>query len=89
MEIKYFHAKKVHYHNEGRQDYMKGSNRIERAKVPSEMEATYVELFDDKETFILGSRQPVTVKTLVEKFKSIREYRSVEEPDQRTALEKS
>ncbi len=84
-----FHAKEVHYHHKCRQDYVNEANRTEKAKVPSEMEAAYEELYDDLQTLILGSRQPMTAKSLFEKFKLICGNRGIEVPDQRTVLKKS
>ena len=82
-----FHSKEVHYHNKCRQDYVDGAKGTEKLKVPNKMEDAYSELYCDVEKLVLGSHQPMTAKSLFEKFKPICERKGMKVPEQRTILQ--
>ena len=82
-----FHAKEVHYHKKCRQDYVDEAKKLEKEKGSSEIEDAYSELYDDVEALILGNRQPMTAKSLLEKFRPICEKKALQVPEQRTVLQ--
>ena len=82
-----FHAKEVHYHKKCLQDYVDEAKKLEKEKGSSEIEDAYSELYDDVEALILGNRQPMTAKSLLEKFRPICEKNGLQVPEQRTVLQ--